>query len=77
MNDQELAIGARVRAQRAREREARALAHERAATLRAEEATSPGLAESHRLEAETDRIAAALHRRAIEIQPRHARQHES
>jgi len=76
MNDQELAVGAQAREQRARDREARTLAHERVAALRAKEATSRESAENHRLEAETHRIAAELHHGAIEIQAWHAQHHE-
>ena len=76
MNDQELAVGAQAREQRARDREARTLAHERVAAPRAKEATSRESAENHRLEAQTHRIAAELHHGAIEIQAWHAQHHE-
>jgi hypothetical protein len=75
MNDRDYADAARARAQRARERQVRALQHEREAEHRAQAATDPETVASLRLEAATHARAAHVHREAIEFQAWHARQH--
>lgn len=77
MTDTDHVAAAHAREQRAREREARALAHERAAEHAAQIATDPDTARAYLSEAETHARAVEVHRRAIEVQAKHARQHES
>jgi len=64
------------REQRARERAARALDHQRLAELEAEAATDPDMARMHGEEAATHGRAAQLHLQASEIQAAHARAHD-
>lgn len=75
MNDPDLVGEALARAERARERETRALEHEREAKRRAEECTDADSAEAYRIEAGIHGRAARIHREAMEVQTRHARDH--
>jgi hypothetical protein len=77
MTDRDLVGEALARQERAREREARALAHEREARRRADEAPSEESAEAYRGEAETYARAARLQHDAVEIQAKHAGDHAS
>lgn len=63
------------RQERAREREARAPAHEREARRRTDEAPSEESAEAYRAEAETHAQAARLQHEAVEFPGEHARDH--
>jgi hypothetical protein len=64
------------RAQRARERAARALEHQKQAELEADAATDPDLKRIHSEEAATHGRAAQLHQEASEIQAAHAKAHQ-
>ena len=75
MTDQDLAGAALARAERARERETRALEHAREARRRAEESTDPDAVEIYRREAKVHGRAAQVHHEAMEVQARHARDH--
>jgi hypothetical protein len=75
MNDPDLVGAALARAELARERETRALAHEREAKRRAEECTDAASAEAYRLEASVHGRAARVHHEGMEVQTRHAREH--
>lgn len=77
MNDSDMGGEARAREQRARDREERALAHQREAQRKAEMTTDPTAARTLQEEADLHARAAEIHGEAAELQAKHAREHDA